>query len=307
MSAGLASMRGEDGDPMLAVLYEDQLLPLDAAVPAAERRGRVPVSLREALADWERWSSLLSAVESWRGDHDDWMPLSDVELLPAVGDPPNIYCAGANYYDHIAEMGGSRPDKSGTKPFHFLASRGSLSGHRSRVARPVGSTRLDWEVELAVVIGSDAREVPADRARQVIAGYTVANDLSLRDLARRSDISFFPDWLESKCHAGCLPLGPAVVPASAVADPMRLGLTLTVNGVVRQSSSTERMIFSIYEQIEYLSCIAPLCAGDVILTGTPAGTGIASGTYLRPGDVVVAEVEGIGRLESTVVDAQPMR
>jgi 2-keto-4-pentenoate hydratase/2-oxohepta-3-ene-1,7-dioic acid hydratase in catechol pathway len=156
-------------------------------------------------------------------------------------------------------------------------------------------------VELAVVIGRDAEGIAAADADRVIAGYSVANDVSLRDFARRDDYPFFPDWLRSKSYAGCLPLGPVVVPASLVPDPMDLSVSLTVNGVQRQASRSKQMIFSIAEQIEYLSHIVPLRPGDVILTGTPAGTGAAWGSYLSPGDVMVAEIEHLGRLETEVL------
>ena len=303
MSAGLASVRlpGSDG-PILAVHDGERLLPLEVAARAAGERHSVPTTLRSALGDWARWSAVVVAAAA--GDHTTWMRADELLFLPAVDDPLNVYCAGANYYDHIEEMGAMRPDKSETRPFHFLASTGALSGHRCEVVRPAGCTRFDWEVELAVVIARDATAIPAARAEEVIAGYTVANDLSMRDFARRSDSTFFPDWLESKCHPGCLPLGPSVVPASLISDPMKLGLSLTVNGDRKQASSTERMIFSVFEQIEYLSRVATLRAGDVIITGTPAGTGIASGAYLNPGDRVVAEVESVGRLETTIVESR---
>lgn len=288
------------GRPTLAVWAGDRLLPL---AQAAEARGMVrpsvPSTARAALADWHRWCDVAQAAAE-AGTRDDWIAADTVEFCPAITDPPNIYCAGANYYDHVREMSGQAPGADGN-PFHFVAARAALNGHNRPVTRPAGCEQLDWEVELAVLIGQSAYRVDADQAFAAVAGYTVANDLSLRDFARRADVPFFPDWLMSKCYAQCLPLGPAIVPARAIPDPMNLGLTLTVNGETRQASNTKEMIFSVARQIEYLSHVLPLQPGDVILTGTPAGTAARWGTYLEPGDVVVADVEMVGSLRNHVV------
>lgn len=298
-ASGLANVVVE-GTPTAAVWADGRVLPLADAARLYRIDGDPPRSAGGALADWGRWCDLVTAVVD--GDHDGagWLAEEEVSFLPALTDPPNVYCAAANYLDHTKEMSGKGLDAPNRRPLHFLASTAALNGHRQSVVRPPGCERFDWEVELAVVIGRDSHNVSASGAAEVIAGFCVANDLSLRDFARRDDYGFFPDWLSSKCYRGCLPLGPALVPARMVADPMALDLRLSVNGEVRQASNTGKMIFSIAEQIEYLSRIAGLKRGDVILTGTPAGTARAWGTYLAPGDVMVAEVEGVGRLETRV-------
>jgi 2-keto-4-pentenoate hydratase/2-oxohepta-3-ene-1,7-dioic acid hydratase in catechol pathway len=302
---GLATVQ-TNGGPKLAVWAGGCVLPLAEAARRCGETAATPASLGQALSDWDRWCGVVREATAEAGSGESgpldsgWQDENDVTFLPSVSDPPTVYCAAANYHDHANEMRAG-PDGPGVRePMFFVGTAASLGGHRQDVVRPAGCERLDWEVELAVVIGREAKDVPAADAAGVIAGYSVANDISLRDFSRRDDYPFFPDWLRSKSYAGCLPLGPAVVPAAFVPDPMRLDLSLSVNGEQRQASSTKNMIFSVAEQIEYLSHIAPLRAGDVILTGTPAGTGRTWAKYLSPGDVMVAEVQGLGRLETRV-------
>lgn len=287
----------------LAVLSGGQVLPLArAAAGAGLPASAVPGSMQAALADWDHWCEVAGAAAA-RLSRDGWTEMTAVEFRPAITDPPNVYCAGANYYDHVREMGTEPPDPSLGRPFHFIASTSILNGHNQLVTRPTDCDNFDWEVELAVIIGTPAFQVPAAEAMNVIAGYSVANDLSLRDFARRDDIPFYPDWVLSKCYAGCLPLGPAIIPASQVPNPMNLQLWLRVNGETRQSSNTKEMIYSISRQIEFLSHVLPLRPGDVILTGTPAGTAARWKRYLQPGDVVEAEVESLGILTTRITGA----
>lgn len=311
---GIATI-ADGNNEALAVVSGGRVLRLaQAAAGAGLDASAVPRSVRAALADWDRWCEIAGAAAARltgdgaagagaAGDGSagaGWADAATVEFRPAITDPPNVYCAGANYYDHVREMGGPLPDPSRGKPYHFIASTSVLNGHNQPVTRPAGCEQFDWEVELAVVIGAPAFQVPAAEALSVIAGYTVANDLSLRDFAQRDDIPFYPDWITSKCYAGCLPLGPAIVPASQVPDPMNLQLSLRVNGETRQSSNTKEMVYSIGRQVEFLSHVLPLRPGDVILTGTPAGTAAHWNRYLQPGDVVEAEVELLGTLTTRV-------
>jgi 2-keto-4-pentenoate hydratase/2-oxohepta-3-ene-1,7-dioic acid hydratase in catechol pathway len=295
---GFATIR-LNGTPTLAVWADGFVLPLAAAARRNGAGDTAPASVREALSDWDRWSSVIRQVTDNGVGGPDWLAETDVAFLPALADPPTVYCAAANYHDHAQEMRAAVGPKA-TSPMFFLVPPASLAGHRQTVVRPDGCERLDWEVELAVIIGREAYQVSAADAGTVIAGYTVANDLSLRDFARRDDYPFFPDWLPMKSYTGSMPLGPAIVPAGFVPDPMNLDLALSVNGEQRQASNTKNMIFSVAEQIEYLSRIVALQPGDIILTGTPAGTGRAWNSYLSPDDVVVAEVQGLGRLETRV-------
>lgn len=286
---GLATIRVR-GRQLLAVWAGGLVLPLAEAARRCRFDGVVPDSARAALADWSRWRDIMRQVAS-ENVEDGWMKEAEVDFVAPLPDPQTIYCAAANYHDHAEEMRSTSGGVTPSEPMHFLTPPATLTGHRQDVVRPADCERFDWEVELAAIIGATGE----------IAGYAVANDLSLRDFARRADYPFFPDWLRLKSSAGSLPIGPAIVPADFVPDPMNLNLSLSVNGEQRQASTTKNMIFSVTEQIEYLSRMVPLRTGDIIITGTPAGTGNAWGTYLSPGDVVVAEVDGLGRLENRIV------
>lgn len=285
-----------------------------AAVPAVLSYARVvdladavadsPGSVRAALADVERWTdAVLAAID---GDIDGdlpWRAADGETFLPPVTDPSAIYCAGANYYDHLAEMGATAVAKSDLTTFHFLTAPAAMVGHRAPVRRPPDCAKLDWEIELAAVIGRRAEDVTETDALDHVAGWTVANDVSARDWLDRRNPALGIDWLRHKSAATLLPIGPAVVPARFVPDPGDLPLCLSVNGVLRQDSGTAKMIFSTAEQIAALSRIAPLLPGDVVLTGTPAGTAAAHGAFLVDGDVMSAEIPGIGVLENAVVPA----
>lgn len=260
---------------------------------------------REISTAMQRWLALPFAA---RGTA---MPLSDVALLPPVPGPSAIFCAGANYVDHVAEMARvlnipeePDPHRIGLKPWHFIKTMGTLVAPGATVELPEFSKMVDWEVELTAVIGKPARNVSVEQALDHVAGYTIANDLSARDHVSRPQVApqspFKYDWVSQKSWEGSCPLGPFIVPAEQIGDPQNLALRLLVNGEVRQDSHTSRMIFNTAEQIAHLSTRITLQPGDLILTGTPAGVGMAWKQFLKSGDVVVAEIEKIGRLETRV-------
>ncbi len=235
----------------------------------------------------------------------------DPAQLRAPVRPRAIYCAGANYADHVAEMAARQnrdpepdPHTLGLKPWHFIKSAHAIAGPGERVAIPPASKNMDWEIELAAVIGTRCKDVAEADALAVIAGYTVANDLSARDLGWRPPMPqtspFYSDWLAHKSFDGSCPIGPWIVPARAVKDPMHLGLTLSVNGVVKQDSNTSKMIFNIMEQIAQLSLRITLHPGDLVLTGTPAGVGAGRGEFLKANDRLDLWIEGIGTLTHTM-------
>ena len=240
------------------------------------------------------------------------LPLSEVKLHAPLLYPGTIYCAGANYADHVAEMARAQnlplpedPRKLGLKPWFFIKPpRACVVGTGARVARPAGCLKLDWEAELVAVIGRPARNVPASEALGYVAGYTVANDLSARDLSRRTQLApgnpFHFDWTAHKGFEGSCPLGPWITPARDLPDPQRLAIQLWVNGVLKQDSNTSQMIYSVADQISHLSSIATLHPGDIVLTGTPAGVGTGRNEFLQPGDHVEVEIQGLGRLENWI-------
>jgi 2,4-didehydro-3-deoxy-L-rhamnonate hydrolase len=263
---------------------------------------------RELLRDWDGALELFDA-HAERGDLDSIGTTEQVRLLPPIPDPPNLYMAGANYADHAREMRKLPPDavvaKPSGGPFIFLKPTSTLLGHRAEVRIAPGCERVDWEVELAVVIGHRAYRVPVEAAIRHVAGYTVANDVSVRGSFVREDIDEAPmkfDWFRQKGWATSCPLGPWLIPQAGLPDAQDVALRLTLNGQVQQESRTSEMIFSIAEQIAFVSAIVPLVPGDVICTGTCAGVGMGKGRFLTAGDRMVAEVEGIGRLENTVVE-----
>src|SRR3989442_978196 len=272
------------------------------------------------------WSSVLRALQDWGKANRAFaafakrvakskakgVPLTHVKLLAPVLYPGNIYCAGANYTDHMAEMAraqGREPGPTmkdlGEKPWHFVkTSRSSVVGPGVAVRLPAYSQKVDWEVELAAVIGRIAKDIPVEKALGCVAGYTIANDLSARDAMKRDKnpptSPFHYDWVSQKCFDGSCPLGPWIVPAGDLRDPHQLGIKLWVNGELMQDSHTSKLIFDTAEQIAMLSSRVTLRPGDLVLTGTPPGVGMGRGRFLKPGDAVRLWIEAIGELNHTL-------
>lgn len=213
----------------------------------------------------------------------------EVVWLPPFA-PRTIFAVGLNYADHAKELAFAKPQE---EPLIFLKGPNAIAGHRAQSRRPADATFMHYECELAVVIGKTARNVPRDRAYDYIAGYTVANDYVVRDYLE----NYYRPNLRAKNRDGLTLLGPWLVDAADVADPMKLALSTRVNGKLTQEGSTRHMIFDVPSLVEYLSAFMTLEQGDVILTGTPEGV-----VNVNAGDEVVTEVEGIGRLTNFVVD-----
>jgi 2-keto-4-pentenoate hydratase/2-oxohepta-3-ene-1,7-dioic acid hydratase in catechol pathway len=199
-------------------------------------------------------------------------------------------------------MGSVLAAKSQSKPYMFLKLQDTVVGPGDDIVKPPETSKLDWEVELGAVIGRQARRIGVAEALDYVAGYTVVNDISARDLNTRTDYPFKFDWFQGKAWDTFAPLGPWIVPAWLIPDPQALGLRLTVNGEEMQKDSTKNMIWNVREQISYLSQILTLRPGDVIATGTPTGVGMGRGIFLKHGDQVEATVENIGTLSNRVVD-----
>ncbi|BAU28293.1 5-carboxy-2-oxohept-3-enedioate decarboxylase HpaG2 subunit [Aneurinibacillus soli] len=210
-----------------------------------------------------------------------------VVWLPPI-EPRTVFALGLNYADHAAELAFTAP----TEPLVFLKGPNTFIGHRGQTRRPADVTYMHYECELGVVIGRSARKVKREDAYDYVAGYTVANDYAIRDYLE----NYYRPNLRVKNRDTCTPIGPWLVDAADVADPMNLALHTYVNGKLVQQGTTADMIFSIPVLIEYLSSFMTLNAGDVILTGTPKGS-----VDTKVGDEVITEVEGIGRLVNTIV------
>ncbi|HTK35341.1 MAG TPA: fumarylacetoacetate hydrolase family protein [Caulobacteraceae bacterium] len=281
----------------------------DKVVEVAAATGRE--ADRSMLALISGWDANLPRLEAVAAKADSLgAPLASAKLLAPITDPGGIFCVGANYSDHVAEMAAQAgrpiadPKAIGVRSWQFLKTRHCLTGTNSIVAMHPRAKKIDWEAELAVVIGKKAFQVSEEDALDYVLGYTIANDLSARDLNKRDqlpDVNPFKfDWVAHKNWDGSCPLGPAITLARDVADPQDLDITLEVNGVVKQQSNSSRMIFNIREQIADLSRNFTLWPGDVILTGTPAGVGAGRGEFLNKGDVIRIRIEGLGELVNTM-------
>jgi 2-keto-4-pentenoate hydratase/2-oxohepta-3-ene-1,7-dioic acid hydratase in catechol pathway len=226
------------------------------------------------------------------------IPIAEVRLHAPVEHPQKFLAIAANYQSHINEVLANNPAYVPPTSQRWFAKISScINGPYDPILMPPESTQLDYEVELAIIIGRRCRRVPRASAGSVIAGYTVCNDVSARDWQRRS-----PTIMLGKSFDTHGPLGPWLVTPDEIGDPHSLRLTCSVNGEVRQSGSTAEMIDDCYAQIEYLSTVCTLEPGDVIATGTPAGTGLGMKPprLLQPGDVVRCEIERVGVIEAVV-------
>jgi 2-keto-4-pentenoate hydratase/2-oxohepta-3-ene-1,7-dioic acid hydratase in catechol pathway len=225
------------------------------------------------------------------------VPLSDVRLLAPIPLPPNFLAIGLNYADHVNESGRDKPEF----PIFFNKQRTCVTGPFDPIHVPRASNVVDYEGELGVVIGRRCRHVPASRAHQVIAGYLVVDDVSVRDWQMKS-----PTMTLGKSWDTHGPTGPWLTTPDEIHDPQALHLQTWVNGELLQDASTKEMVWSIAEQIEVLSTVCTLEPGTILATGTPAGVGIARKPpiLLKPGDVVRIEIEGVGAIENPVI-AEP--
>ena len=268
----------------------------------------LPAALPDTVAGlFDQWSTHAATLEQLAAACAPGSGLApaDVRLLAPLRYPGKILCAGANYYDHLAEMGMPGAKKEDQRLFFFMKPpRNAVVGPGATVHMPIGTKAFDWEIELAAVIGKTARNVSVQDALGHVAAYTVAIDFSARDHNRAPETFYKLDWVAGKANDTCCPLGPRLVPASAIGNPQDIGLKLWVNGQIKQDGRSSQMIFSIAEQIATASRIMTLDPGDVLLTGTPAGVGSPKQTFLSVGDQVDAEIEGIGRLSVT---RQPSR
>lgn len=273
-----------------------------------------PASLLELTGSLESHLPTLDAVASRfeRGDKvllDASVPLSEVCLKAPLLYPGKIFCAGANYHDHVVGMVGEEKARAlfspELDPYFFLKGENTVCGTGHPVAIPKGCVKLDWEVELALVIGRKCRNASVQDAAAYVAGYMVLIDLSARDLSRRPAGYIFPnDFVAGKAFDDAAPMGPCILlkrPAEAFQE---FSLRLFVNDELKQNSSTAQMIIKADRQISWLSQRITLNPGDVIATGTPAGAGFETGKFLKAGDIIRAEIEPIGTILTPIIAQQ---
>jgi 2,4-diketo-3-deoxy-L-fuconate hydrolase len=290
------------------LVLERGVFALEALVrgrPANALASAAAGSMDAIISDWNSLEPAMDALaEEIHAAGAAIEPLgAGVDLVEPII-PNRIFAAASNYIEHADEMGTVLAAKTQSEPYVFIKASSSVIGPEAPIVLPRSAKKIDWEVELAAVIGRGGRDIPISAALDHVMGYTILNDVSARDLTHRSDYPFKFDWFRGKSFDTFGPLGPWIVPSRIVGDPQKLALRLAVNEQVMQDGSTGAMIFSVAEQIAYLSSILTLAPGDVIATGTPDGVGLGRGTFLKPGDVVAASVERIGTLRNPVIASQ---
>jgi len=226
------------------------------------------------------------------------IPLSDIKLKSPIPRPPKILAIGLNYADHLEEVrAAGREIEEPEVPMVFNKQSLSVAGPFEEVHDPKVSEMLDFEGELGFVIGRRCRHIPKEEAHTVIAGFTIANDLSVRDWQLRS-----PTFTMGKSFDTHCPFGPAIVTSDEISDPHNLNIMTEVNGEKRQDSNTKHLIFDCFTLVEHLSTAFTLEPGDLILTGTPGGVGVVEGKFLKAGDVIKIAISELGYIENKVID-----
>ena len=281
------------GRETIGIVDEEKVVPI-------EELGDFPSEMVDLIREGpKRWQMLREALA---GSTAEGAPLDEVELLAPITRPPkNIICLGLNYAAHAAEgaRAAGRKTELPEHPVVFTKAPTTINTPDGDIPfDPAVSEEIDWEVELAVVIGVPGRGIPSERALDHVFGYTVLNDLSARDIQRRHQQFFLGKSLDGYC-----PMGPWIVTADEIGDPQRLGLQAYVNGELKQDGNTADQIFSVATAISVISRGMMLQAGDIIATGTPSGVGFARTPpeFLQPGDVVRCAIEKIGAISNRVV------
>lgn len=285
----------------LAVVQDDSVfIPALAATASSE----LQADINSMLQLIEKGPKFLHALQEMveKADSSQWIPLTKVELMSPIPRPrQNIMCLGWNYTEHVEETSGKALEapKLPKYPIVFTKAASSMNGPYADI--PVDlevSNKMDWEVELAVIIGKPGLKIPKAQALDHVFGYSIINDVSARDLQKRHKQFFV-----GKSFTGACPMGPWIVTADEIPNPQALDLKSSVNGELKQDSNTQYQIFDVASVIETLSQGMMLEAGDIIATGTPSGVGYVRNPpeYLMPGDVVECEIEGIGKISNPIV------
>jgi len=321
----LASYRSSEG-PALALVWENNLYSLARLGQAV---GSLSSSEAGALGDLERLLAggdrateatrhLAAVLAEGKLEEGDLQaarigPLSEVPLLPASPRARKVFALAGNFEEHVKESRSVKGfvdlRRKGTPRVFMKPPSTTLRASGENIEIPPCGRQIDWEVELAVVIGAPARRVTAEKAMDHVFGYCLFNDVSERgfqvwEREESSEWDRFFDWLNGKWFDSFAPAGPYIVTKDEIPDPYAIQLRLLVNDQVMQEDTTGNMIFGIETVIEFLSAFVTLEPGDLIAMGTPAGVGMARGIFLKPGDAVVAEGTGLGRLVNTVVSVQ---
>ncbi len=301
----LVSFR-RDESVSCGVLLDGGILDIAKAWEGAD----APRSVKEILT---RGAECMAKVAGLAERGGDLVSADSVRLVAPIPQPGKCIALAGNYSEHIKEASVTRGFNVGlsdsprltTAPRPFIMPTTAVAGPGDEVAWPVYSETIDYEIELAVVIGRKVKCVAAEEALEAVAGCTIANDISARTVtfkAGRVERPWdeFYDWLNGKWADGFLPMGPYVLTADEVEDVQDLAMELKVNGEVRQNANTGQMIYPVADIVSFLSHIMTLEPGDIIATGTPSGVGLATGNYLKAGDKIEASIEGLGTLVNTL-------
>ena len=326
----LATYVGNPGAAFAAIVLGDSAVALSGVYPAyrdSPRGNAGPLTATDSifslLEGWDHNFPVLQEIVAFvehEGLHSDRFAGSVAEVaglnvLPPVLKPGKIFNAAQNFQAHVDEMnraglspkGGAKFSgaKSTTHPYLFLKAPSVLAGAYDDIAIPRGMEKIDWEAEIACAIWKKARRVSADKALNHIAGFMTTNDVSCRDIGIREDRpSLRTDWFGGKSHDNFAPMGPVFVPRAFVGDHMNLFIRLVVNGEVKQDGNTSQFIFTPEEQIEFASNISTVVPGDIFVCGTCGGVGMGTGNFLKVGDVMETEVEGLGKMRNRLVEDQ---
>ena len=284
----------------------DQLY--DLAETSRKAPGGAPLSdsLLDVLGQEERGVDRARAVADWAVQSGAaGLPLTGVSLAPPLPRPGKLIAVANNYFEHIVEGGAETFERTEQTPWLFIKPSTAIIGDGDPILLPALSDRIDWEIELAIVIGRRGRYIPEAAVHKHIVGYTIVNDVSARRInvgferRARADDPFY-DWLHGKWFDSFAPMGPWVVTRDEIKDPHNLNFSLKVDGQIRQADNTAKMIFRVPDIVVFASKIMTLEPGDVIATGTARGTGSATGTFLQHGQKVEATIDGLGVLHNAV-------
>ncbi len=277
------------------VLEDDYLIPLPTLAKQLDKQ--LPDSLEEFITDKaaQKMAAILITKAKSINNRSIQVPLSEAELLAPIPLPPKIVCLGLNYASHVAETNEKKPQM----PVLFMKPRTAITGPNSKIIKRPYVKELDYEGELAIVVGKRAQNVPVSEALDYIFGYTILNDVSARDFQFLAS-----QWTSGKGFDTFAPTGPAIVTADQLTNTNNLSIRTWINGQLRQDGSTRDMIFPIPEIIHHISRVMTLEPCDIIATGTPSGVGMAMKpqVWLKNGDEIRIEIEGIGALNNTVVE-----
>jgi len=275
-------------------------------IPSVWKGPNPPRSVKEIL---QRGPDCLSQLAELTESTDILIPLEQVKIFAPLPRPGKVIALAGNYSEHIKEaglaLGLSDSPRKTTVPRPFLKPATVVIGPDEEIPWPVYSEQIDYEIELAVIIGKQAKYIKPQSALEYVAGYTICNDVSARSVTFKKNRKVRPwdefyDWLNGKWADGFLPMGPYLLTADAVENVQNLKMILKVNGEVRQKANTSQMIYPVANIVSFLTYIMTLEPGDVIATGTPSGVAMATGRFLQPGDTIECTIEKLGTLTNTL-------